>query len=73
MLSVEVGGRWSTETQSFRWGSLLSSAAARAVAMSLLELQGAQGADGHTLATHEVESDHRCTLVLAAMCFSRVR
>ena len=51
VLGVEVGGRWSTETRSFlsrlahgrarserfRWGSLMPCAAARAVAMSLLD------------------------------------
>ena len=72
VLAVEVGGRWSRETQIFlrllarararregflmrkrveqawrlRWGSLLSCTAARAVAMSLLELPGTRGADG---------------------------
>ena len=38
-----------------RWGSLLACTAARAVAMSLLELPGARGADGATPPSHEVE------------------
>ena len=40
-----------------RWGSLLSCVAARAVALSLLELPGVSGADGDTPASHEVERD----------------
>ena len=42
-----------------RWRSLLSCTAARAVAVSLLELPGAHGADGVCPPTHEVERDFR--------------
>ena len=42
-----------------RWGSLLSCAAARAVATSLLELPAARGADGETPAAADVEQDSR--------------
>ena len=38
-----------------RWGALLSCTAARAVADAFLELPRSVGADGDTLATHEVE------------------
>ena len=41
-----------------RWGSLLSCAAARAVAMSLLHLPGSRGSDG-TCLPHDVERDFR--------------
>ena len=40
-----------------RWGSILSCAAARAVASSLLELPRASSADGDTPPSHEVERD----------------
>ena len=42
-----------------RWGSLFSCTAARSVAMSLLELPGARGADGHCPPSHDVERDFR--------------
>ena len=42
-----------------RWCSLLGCAAARALAMSLLELRGSRGADGVVPPSHEVEGDHR--------------
>ena len=40
-----------------RWGSIVSCAAARAVASSLLELPRASSADGEVLPRHEVERD----------------
>ena len=40
-----------------RWGSMLSCAAARAVATSLLELPGARGGDGETATAADVEQD----------------
>ena len=40
-----------------RWFSILSCAAARAFAASLLDLRGGHGVDGHTLPDHEVERD----------------
>ena len=42
-----------------RWGSLLSCAAARAVAMSLLDLPGSRGSDGTCPLPHDVERDFR--------------
>ena len=42
-----------------RWGSLLSCAAARAVAMSLLDLPGSRGSDGVCPLPHDVERDFR--------------
>ena len=42
-----------------RWCSILSCAAARSFAMSLLGLKGTIGADGHAPMPHEVECDHR--------------
>ena len=42
-----------------RWGSLLSCAVARAVAMSLLDLPGSRGADGIFPLSHDVERDFR--------------
>ena len=42
-----------------RWGSLLSCAVARAVAMSLLDLPGSRGADGTCPQAHDVERDFR--------------
>ena len=42
-----------------RWGSLFSCTAARSVAMFLLELPGAKGADGHCPPSHDVERDFR--------------
>ena len=42
-----------------RWGSLLSCVAARVVATLMLELPGARGADGETLAATDVEQDSR--------------
>ena len=45
------------QARRLRWGSLLSCVAARAVAMSLLELPWVSGADGDTPASHEVERD----------------
>ena len=42
-----------------RWGSLLSCSAARAVAMSLLDLPGSRGADGYCPLPHDVEQDFR--------------
>ena len=85
VLAVEVGGRWSNETQSFiaqlarakargetevmrrraeqswrlRWGSFLACTVARAVASTLLQLPGANGADGDTPAPQDVERDSR--------------
>ena len=85
VLAVEVGGRWSHETQCFitqlarakargetelmrrraeqswrlRWGSFLACTVARAVASTMLELPGARGADGDTLAPQDVERDCR--------------
>ena len=47
------------EAWRLRWGCT----AARAVAASLLELPSAQGADGDTPASHEVERDHRHALL----------
>ena len=41
------------------WGSLFSCTAARSVAMSLLELAGTRGADGHCPPSHDVERDFR--------------
>ena len=40
-----------------RWGSLIACAVARAVALSLLELSRAVGADGDTPAAYDVERD----------------
>ena len=42
-----------------RWGSLIACAVARAVALSLLELPRAVGADGNTPAAYDVERDFR--------------
>ena len=42
-----------------RWGAILSCAAAKAVAISMLDLRCAQGADGDTPPSWEVEGDHR--------------
>ena len=42
-----------------RWGSLLSCAAARAVAMSLLHLPGSRGSDGVCPLRHDVDRDFR--------------
>ena len=42
-----------------RWCSILSCAAARSFAMSLLGLKGTIGADGHAPMPHEVECDQR--------------
>ena len=42
-----------------RWGSMLSCAAARAVATSLLELPGARGGDGETPTFADVEQESR--------------
>ena len=42
-----------------RWGSFLSCAAARAVAMSLLDLPGSRGSDGTCPLPHDVERDFR--------------
>ena len=41
-----------------RWLSIISCAAARAFASSLLELRGCQGADGQVPPSNEVERDH---------------
>ena len=85
VLAVEVGGRFSKETNGFltglakararsetplmqrrveqawrmRWSWLLGCAAAKAVAASLLEMQGCVGTDGASPAGHEVEGDFR--------------
>ena len=40
-------------------GSLLSCSAARAVAMSLLDIPGSRGADGYCSLPHDVEQDFR--------------
>ena len=42
-----------------RWGAMLSCAAAKAVATSLLGLRCAHGSDGHTPSICDVEGDHR--------------
>ena len=42
-----------------RWGSMLSCAAARVVATSLLELPGARGVDGETPTVADVEQESR--------------
>ena len=42
-----------------RWSSLLACSAAKALAMSLLERRGGQGADGATRTTSEVIGDYR--------------
>ena len=42
-----------------RWCSILSCAADRSFATSLLGLNGTIGADGHAPMPHEVECDHR--------------
>ena len=42
-----------------RWGAMLSCAAAKAVATSLLGLRCAHGSDGDTPSTWEVEGEHR--------------
>ena len=42
-----------------RWGAMLSCAAARAFASSLLERRTAMGSDGATPLSHEVEGDFR--------------
>ena len=42
-----------------RWGCMLSCAAAKAVAMSLLGLRGTHGSDGDTPSTWEIEGEHR--------------
>ena len=42
-----------------RWSWLLGCAAAKAVAASLLEMQGCVGTDGASPAGHEVEGDFR--------------
>ena len=42
-----------------RWSSMLSCAAARAVATSLLELPGARGGDGETPTVADVEQESR--------------
>ena len=85
VLAVEVGGRFSKETNGFltglakararsetplmqrrveqawrmRWSWLLRCAAAKAVAASLLEMQGCVGTAGASPAEHEVEGDFR--------------
>ena len=43
-----------------RWSWLLGCAVAKAVAGSLLEMQGCVGTDGASPAGHEVEGDFRC-------------
>ena len=59
-------GRWSQEARTFvaasdawrlRWFSIFSCADAWAFVVSMLELRGSQGVDGHTLPDHEVERD----------------
>ena len=42
-----------------RWASMLSCAAARAYALSLLDLQTSPGADGDVSNVHDVVGDHR--------------
>ena len=42
-----------------RWGSILACAVARTVALTMLELSGARGADGDTPASQDVEQDGR--------------
>ena len=75
VLGGAVGGRWSAETRCFlsqlaaarpfakeggtSMASIISCAAARAVAESLLGLKGGPGADGLVLAIDDVIADHR--------------
>ena len=42
-----------------RWGAMLSCAAARAFASSLMDRRTAVGSDGVTLLSHDVEGDFR--------------
>ena len=42
-----------------RWGAMLACTAAKAVALSLLDLPHSYGADGKAPSTHEVVGDHR--------------
>ena len=75
VLAGEVGGRWSDETRTLeppllrkrveqawrlRWWSLLSCAAARASACSLVDLRVPGGADGNLPLACEVEGEQRC-------------